>query len=160
MEDENFEDPSSPTSPKESISPEVLRHNLKNAVKRNEKLKQRCDALSHNFSVLEEDYNKKKEIISQLLKEKEALTEKNSELVGRIENKDLQIEQLTNLFNEKDEECKKLNDLNDELVSTFNQERMNFNKEIEILKKNNTSIKSDENSQDLLLAIQIGRAHV
>ena len=147
MEDDNAEEVSTPGSPKEGITPDVLRHNLKKAVKRNEKLQQKCDALTNNFNILQEDYNKKKEIISQLLKEKEILTEKNTELVGRLENKDSQIEQITNLFNEKDEECEKLI------------------KEIELIKKRSSNNhENEENTQNLLASIkqlkeQLERAH-
>ena len=143
MEDDNNEDISTPGSPKDSLSPDVLRHNLKKAIKRNEKLQQKCDALTNNFNVLQEDYNKKLEIISQLIKEKDSLTEKNSELVGRIENKDSQIEQITNLFNEKDEECEKLI-----------KEQKKLIEENEFLKKSSNDTSNDGNSQQLLQSIK------
>lgn len=144
-----------PNSSKEKTNSQ-LKAALKAQVAKNKLLKGELEKSIQNTQTLDEAMRTRTEMIMQLTAEKEKYMEISNEAQERLSAKDQQIQQITSLLEQKNQECESLTETNNQIVIEFNTERTKTNQELihireqlEIANRTNMQL-----SQDLSAALE------
>ena len=118
----------------EPLDATKLKAALKKQMNRNKKLQEQCKDLYENQNILRETLEQRDILIKNMAIDHELkMNELKTETEDRIKAKDEQLNQLNNMLSEKQKECTEVTNLHDQLVATFNEERMKLKKESEEL---------------------------